>query len=1001
LLAVAVCVAPVAAFAQAAQVTTLATGYNTPQYVTVNGDKTVFVTDTTYALSALFLVNGAYTTTPMAYDTNFDGQFNSPQGVGVDQGGDIFATTNLNASSIGLWEFRPPDYSNVFAVSTSNDGGAAHGVAIDSQGNFFVAISNAAVFKLPPPSYGFAIPIAVGQSGVDHPFGIAFDSHDNLFVADQLASSGQILQLTAASGYATVNAITSGNLQQPVGVAVDSRGNLYVTDRALNTLTELLAPDYTTAAVIDSRDFSAPSGVALDADDNIFIVDTGHNALKEILAQPAVTGLTPTAGPLSGGNTVTITGVHLTGATTVSFGASAAASFTVVSDTQVTATAPAGSGTVDVRVTTPNGTSVAAPADKYTYTSGATVSALNPNSGPTAGGNVVTITGANLSNASAVSFGVTPATSFSVVGPTQISAVAPPGTAETVDVTVTTPGGTSPTGTSDHYTYVAAPTVSGLSPNAGSAGGGTGVTITGTNFTGATAVHFGVASATNVSVVGATSITATSPAGNGTVDVTVTTAGGTSATTSADAFTFAGAPAVTAIAPASGPGGGGTLVTITGSGFTDATAVNFGARAAGFFNVTSDTRIVARSPAGSGPVDVTVTTAGGTSVTSAADEFTYIPQPAVTAISPNSGVPSGGTTVTITGSNFTGVTAVRFGSAAATSVMVNSVTQITATSPAGSGTVDVTVTAPGGTSPTSSADKFSYGFARTWVSGTGDDTSQCTAGAPCQTFAAAMALTLPGGEIDALDPGDFGPVTITKSLSIVGGQDVVAAVSLASGGTSGVTVAAGADDVIELRGLIFDGFAGTGASGVVFTTGAKLNIEGCTFLGFPVGAITFSPGAGSAATAKMFVGGSNIFASGTGVVISPNAGIAADAWLIDANVDGNSGDGVVADGTGGGGPINVVMTNASIGPNAGNGVNAMSGAGSVAIDISRSTIEANGLAGIRSNGASANVTADRSQVSANGVGLQSAGGGSLLTYSNNQVMDNGTNGSFTGTIGLH
>jgi hypothetical protein len=264
-----------------------------------------------------------------------------------------------------------------------------------------------------------------------------------------------------------------------------------------------------------------------------------------------------------------------------------------------------------------------------------------------------------------------------------------------------------------------------------------------------------------------------------------------------------------------------------------------------------------------------------------------------------------------------------------------------------------------------------------------------------------MAVTLPGGEIDALDPGDFGPVTITKSLSIVGGRNVAAAVSLASGGTSGVTIAAGVNDVVELRGLVFDGYAGSGVSGVVFNSGAELNIEDCTFLGFPVGAIIFSPAAGSAATAKMFVGSSNIFASGIGVMISPSGGIAADAWLTDTNVDGNNGDGVVADGTGGGGPISVVMTNASIGPNAGNGVNAMSGAGSVAIDISRSTIEANGLAGIRSSGASANVTADRSQISGNGVGLQSAGGGSLLSYSNNQVMDNGTNGSFTGTIGMH
>ena len=390
--------------------------------------------------------------------------------------------------SVGLFEFRPPDYANIYAESTSNGGGAAHGVAINSHGNFFVAISNAAVFKLPAPSYGFAIPIAVGQSGVDHPFGIAFDSHDNLFVADQLTGSGQILQLTAASGYATTNAITSGNLQQPVGVAVDSRGNLYVTDSASNKLTELLAPDYTTAAVIDSTHFSAPGGVALDADDNIFVVDTGNNALKEIPAQPAVTGLAPTAGPTAGGDTVTITGVHLTGATGVSFGGNVASNFTVVSDTQMTASAPAGSGTVDVRVTTPNGTSVVAPADKYAYTSDSTVSALNPSSGPTAGGNTVTITGTNLSNASAVSFGVTPATSFSVLGQTQISAVAPPGTAGMVDVTITTPGGISATNAGDQYTYVAAPTVSAVSPSAGPTVGGTSVTISGTGFTGATAI---------------------------------------------------------------------------------------------------------------------------------------------------------------------------------------------------------------------------------------------------------------------------------------------------------------------------------------------------------------------------------------------------------------------------------------------------------------------------------------------------------------------------------
>jgi hypothetical protein len=313
------------------------------------------------------------------------------------------------------------------------------------------------------------------------------------------------------------------------------------------------------------------------------------------------------------------------------------------------------------------------------------------------------------------------------------------------------------------------------------------------------------------------------------------------------------------------------------------------------------------------------------------------------------------------------------------------------------------VTAAGGASAASSADQFSYGFARTWVSGTGDDTSQCVVDAPCLTFAAAIALTLPGGEIDARDPGDFGPVTIAKSLTIVGNQDNVSALSPTSGGTSGIVVTAGANDVVNLRGLIFNGFAGTGASGVAFNSGAKLRIKNCTFLGFAGGGIAFSPGAGSAAIAKMVVENSNILSSGSGVVVSPSAGIVANVQLTHIRTDGNSGDGVIADGTAGGGAISVAIDNASIGFNAGNGVNAVSGSGSVTIDIIRSAIEMNGLAGILSNqsgGGSSSVTVGSSLIRGNGVGMQSAGGGSLSSYSNNHVTGNQTTGSFTGSVGL-
>lgn len=146
----------------------------------------------------------------------------------------------------------------------------------------------------------------------------------------------------------------------------------------------------------------------------------------------------------------------------------------------------------------------------------------------------------------------------------------------------------------------------------------------------------------------------------------------------------------------------------------------------------SASSITATSPAGSGVVDITVTTAAGTSATSSADQFTY--GITVTGLSPSSGPDSGGTIVNLLGSGFTGATAVQFGSTAATTFTVTSPTSITATSPAGTGTVDVTVTAPIGTSQTNVNDKFSYtpgppvGIGLVIHTGTGNPAVACTSG---------------------------------------------------------------------------------------------------------------------------------------------------------------------------------------------------------------------------------------------------------------------------------
>ena len=368
--------------------------------------------------------------------------------------------------------------------------------------------------------------------------------------------------------------------------------------------------------------------------------DTSEFSQDITQTAPIVAGLSPQLGPASGKTTVTIIGTHLAGVTAVRFGTHEARNFVVNSDSQITATSPAESpGTVDVTVVTVAGTSATSPADHYTFTVAPIVSAVVPNTGPAAGGARVVITGANLARATAVMFGNVKVTAFKSDTATQIVLLSPPGKAGMVDVTVVTAGGRSAKSSADRYTYVAAPTVTKVIPTAGPTSGGTNVTITGKNLTNVTVVDFGTTLAAAIISNSATQIVVTSPARKaGTVDIRVVTAGGTSAVTSHDAFSFVAAPTVAKIKPASGTASGGTKVTITGKNLANATAVNFDATAVTKFVSDSATQIVVTSPAGAvGIVDVTVTTRGGTSATSSADNFTYLSPYAVQKITDSEG----------------------------------------------------------------------------------------------------------------------------------------------------------------------------------------------------------------------------------------------------------------------------------------------------------------------------------------------------------------------------
>jgi hypothetical protein len=158
----------------------------------------------------------------------------------------------------------------------------------------------------------------------------------------------------------------------------------------------------------------------------------------------------------------------------------------------------------------------------------ATLSAITPSSGPTAGGTAVTITGTNLTGAMAVTFGGTAALSYTVNSATQITAATPAHAAGAVDVAVTTPGGTATS--TGGYTYVPPPpTITTVAPGSGSTLGGTAVTITGTGFVSGATVTLGGVAATSVAVPSATTITAVTGAhAAGKVDVVVTNPGGAS-----------------------------------------------------------------------------------------------------------------------------------------------------------------------------------------------------------------------------------------------------------------------------------------------------------------------------------------------------------------------------------------------------------------------------------------------------------------------------------------
>lgn len=395
-----------------------------------------------------------------------------------------------------------------------------------------------------------------------------------------------------------------------------------------------------------------------------------------------ITGFTPAIGPT--GSVVVIEGGDFTSATAVKFNG-VNASFSATAPSQIHATVPPTATTGPISVTTPNGT--------VTTSSNFVVSGLAPvvtGFSPFGGkaGDPVVITGINFSTATNVSFnGVTAA--GSITSDTQISAIVPTG-ATTGPIRVINPGGTNATGSN----FIIGPFITGFTPV--SAQVGSEVVVDGLNFLDVTNVSFtaaagGFINAAGGSIVAATQLRAVVPVGATNGPIRVISPSGTHVTSS-NLTVFVLAPVINDFTPTNGLPG--STVTLNGANFLGATNVSFNGVAASSFNVTADSQITATVPATATTGPISVSTAGG-SVTSSVPF--YLP-PRLTSFTPAAGTV--GTSVTLTGTNFTGVSSVTFAAANATTINAPvtslAATQMTVLVPTNAISGLLTVTTPGG-----------------------------------------------------------------------------------------------------------------------------------------------------------------------------------------------------------------------------------------------------------------------------------------------------------------
>ncbi|HEX8448321.1 MAG TPA: hypothetical protein VF652_01910 [Allosphingosinicella sp.] len=281
---------------------------------------------------------------------------------------------------------------------------------------------------------------------------------------------------------------------------------------------------------------------------------------------------------------------------------------------------------------------------------------------------------------------------------------------------------------------------------------------------------------------------------------------------------------------------------------------------------------------------------------------------------------------------------------------------------------------------------------RTWVSGVGDDVNPCSRTAPCKTFAGAISKTAAGGEINCLDPGGFGAVSIIKSITI----DCHYTEGGALAGGNGITVNMPATtDVTFLRGLDIFG-VNPPSNGVRFINNGTLHIEDSQIRRFNA-ANSLGVSVAPTGPAKLYITRTTIAengngATGGGIEIKPGVGGSVQAVLTRVRSDNNSNNGLRGDSTNG--AVTIVAEESSFSGNT-NGVVAAAGLSALNVMLNDSVVAINSNIGILASGGTARVRVGDTTITGNATGLSFGGGAIVNTYQNNRLDGNGVDGAFT------